>query len=146
MAVEPELKTMEKFSTSDRLVHLNKYEVLMLTPSQVEEFRDNFEKRNFKIQEPLFQSWFTLKLASIPSESEALKRVLQAHTANNVPKRINKRKTNTPTGVARYNPASPEWVEILQQQEIKKKTTPKRKAPSTGSKQVPSKRGRKPIR
>ena len=128
VTVEPELKTVPKFSTDDRIIHLNKFEVLMLTPDQLEEFRQNFSKRNFKIDEPMFQSWLTLKLASIPSESEALQRVLKAHTASNIPKRINKRKTNTPVGVARYNPASPEWVEILTlQQENKKKTPPKTK-------------------
>ena len=132
VTVEPELKTMPKFSTDERIIHLNKFEVLMLTPNQLEEFRENFSKRRFKIDEPMFQSWLTLKLASIPSESEALQRVLKAHTASNIPKRVNKRKTNTPVGVARYNPASPEWVEILtQQQENKKRAPPKSKKVST---------------
>ena len=84
-----------------------------------------FETKQFNIPEPLYHCWLTHKLASIPTESEALNRVLSAHTATQIPKRKAKRKQNLPTGAARYDPTSPEWVTVLEDQENKKKTAQK---------------------
>ena len=57
-----------------------------------------------------------------------MQRVLSAHTATNIPKNKQKRKQNLPTGSARYDPTSDQWVAILKEQESKKAgSTAKRK-------------------
>ena len=119
----------------DRLSQLQKYEVLMLSPNQVKEFTALFEAKQFNIPEPLYHSWLTHKLASIPTESEALNRVLSAHTATQVPKQKTNRKQNLPTAAARYDPTSPEWVAVLEDQENRKKTNPSEKPPNPTRKQ-----------
>ena len=62
-----------------------------------------------------------LKNVSLPTEKQALKKVLKDHTASNVPRKKTNHKRNLPVGPARYNPSSPEWEEILQDQAVKKK-------------------------
>ena len=112
----------------------------MLTGEQVAEFTQKFDDQLTEdISEPLFTAWLVLKKATIPTESESFSRVLQSHTANNVPKRANKRKSNLPVGLARYNPASEEWVKILEQQQenaAKKKITTAKKTKDTTAKKA----------
>ena len=96
-----QLKSLPTFTVDDRLTQLNKFEVLLLTPSQISEFNKLYEEKKFDVLEPLFRSWLILKLASIPSEAEALRRVLTKHTSSNVPKRKNQRKENLPVGPVR---------------------------------------------
>jgi hypothetical protein len=64
---------------------LKKFEVLLLSPDQVKEYQENFDAKNFK--ESLFQSWLLLKFDTIPTEKEALKQVLNKHTAKNISKK-----------------------------------------------------------
>jgi hypothetical protein len=47
---------------------LKKFELLLMTPAQVEEFEENVEAKNFDIPEPLYKSWLQLKVATIPTE------------------------------------------------------------------------------
>ena len=117
---ESPFETVPEFTLDDRAIQLNKFEVLLLTPPQVQEFNKFFSQKNFDVAEPLFHSWLSLKLAAIPSEFEALQRVLSAHTATNIPKSKQKRKQNLPTGSARYDPTSDQWVAILKEQEVRK--------------------------
>ena len=91
------------------MTHLNKFEVLLLTASQAQEFNKLFSAKKFYVIEPIFHSWLSLKLASIPTEAEALDKVFNTHTMGNVPKRKQKRVQNLPTGGARY-----EWVSVLE--------------------------------
>ena len=86
---------------------------------------------------PIFHSWLPLKLASIPTEAEALERVMKAHTVQNIPKRKQKRSQNLPTGAARYDPTSPEWVATLEEQNAKKQKCSQKSAKS--SKNPPAK-------
>ena len=80
------------------------------------------------MMEPLFQSWLSLKVASVPSEAEAINLVLSKHTASGVPKRKARRQVKLPVGPARYDPSSPEWKEILVEQDNDK--AKKRKSPT----------------
>ena len=136
------LDSVPQFSLDDRITQLNKFEVLLLTPIQVKEFNEIFSAKKFDVKEPLFHSWLTLKLAAIPTESEALERVLKAHTVEKVPKRKQKRSQNLPTGAARYDPTSPEWVSVLQEQENRKKN-PSKKQQKEANKDKPGKQGSK---
>ena len=98
----PRTPEISKFSLDDRITQLNKFEVLLLTLIQVKEFNEVFSAKKLDVKEPLFHSWLTLKLAAIPTESEALERVLKAHTVEKVSKRKQKKSQNLPTGAARY--------------------------------------------
>ena len=129
-----QLETVPEFSLDDRTNQLNKFEVLLLTPNQEKEFNSLFSAKKLDVNEPIFHSWLSLKLASIPTEAEALARVLTAHTVGNVPKRKQKRIQNLPTGAARYDPSSPEWVSVLVEQENKKKKQPQKKATAVAAK------------
>ena len=66
---------------------LKKFEFLLLSPDQVKEFQENFDAKNFSFEESLFQSWLLLKFDTIPTEKEALKQVLNTHTAKNISKK-----------------------------------------------------------
>ena len=133
--IEPvtELKTVPNLSLKERDRQLHKFEMLLLSEETVEEFNQLFADTKLEIQEPLFQSWLILKNASLPTEDQALKKVLEDHTASNVPKKKTNRKRNLPIGPARYNPSSPEWEEILKDQAAKKNVTTK-KPPKTTQK------------
>ena len=102
---------------------MKKFEFLLLSEETADEFNKLFAERKLDIQEPLFQSWLILKNAFLPTEAQALKKVLGDHTASNVPKKKTNRKRNLPLGPARYDPSSPEWEEILLEQASKKKKT-----------------------
>lgn len=106
-----------------------KFEVLLLTPELTQEFNEMFESGSACL-EPLYSSWVVLKVATIPTEEEALDSVLSSHTAKNVPKRAKKRNANVPVGPMRYDPSSSAWVEILKETEAKKmKLTENKKVP-----------------
>ena len=98
----------------------------------MQEFNKLFSAKKFAVSEPIFHSWLSLKLASIPTEAEALDRVLKAHTMGNVPKRKQKRN---------QNPTSPEWVSVLEDQESRKKKAPKKT--TEGKKSTQKKSGAK---
>ena len=124
---EKSFKSLPDFSINDRKVHLNKFEVLLLTPEQVEEFSSKFTTDIRESSEPLYQAWLQLKLSSLPTESQALDTVLGNHTAKNIPKRVTKHKANVPNGPPRYDLSSQEWIDIMQSRENKENGTPKKK-------------------
>ena len=78
-----------------------------------------FEK-GYYCAEPLYSSLLALKVATIPTEDEALNFVLSSHTAENLPKRAKKRNVNILTGPMRYDPSSSARVKILKETEAKK--------------------------
>ena len=114
-----------------------KFEVLFLTPEQTQEFKDIFESGS-ECLEPLYSSWFALKVATIPTEEEALDSVLSSHTAKNVPKRAKKRNANVPVGPMRYDPSSSAWVEILKETETKKMKLIEKKKTPVNKKKTPA--------
>ena len=48
------LKTISEFTLDDRLLQLNKFEVLMFTPTQVKEFNEKFTEKKVVQDESLF--------------------------------------------------------------------------------------------
>ena len=130
------LKTVPEFTIDDRIVQLNKFEVLMLTPQQVKEFNELFSNKDVLHNEPIFKSWLPLKMSTIPTESESIKRILSAHTYSNVPKKKKSRQQNLPTGKDRFDPTSPAWVEVHEEQENKKQN---KAAPKPTKKKPPKK-------
>ena len=135
------LYSVPQFTLSDRLTMLNKFEVLLLSSEQISEFTQLFKERKIDVKEPLFQSWLSLKIASVPSEAEAIKLILSKHTASGVPKRKARRQVNLPVGPARYDPSSPEWKQILVEQEENK--SKKRKSPKVSDENKNPKHARK---
>ena len=133
--VDESLSSVTQFTLSDRLTMLNKFEVLLLSSEQICEFNQLFKDRKLGVKEPLFQSWLSLKIASVPCESEALQIVLSKHTSSGVPKRKARRQTKLPEGPARYDPSSGEWREkLVDQEENKSKKSKKRKSPEVSDK------------
>ena len=134
------LATVPIYSLDERKTMLIKFEVLLLTPPQIAEFSSLYEERNLVQEEPLFSAWLTLKLATIPTEKEALDKVLRSHEAINVPKRKTKRKQNVPSGPARFDPSSQDWISILE--ETGKTSAAKKKKPNQEQKE-PKKKTKK---
>ena len=131
------LSSIPSYTLDDRTDQLEKFEVLLLTKAQVKEFNEMFIKKEFtSIKEPLYKAWLQLKFAAAGTESEAIDRLLSSKVAKNVQKRKNKRKDNQPSGPARYDPSSSEWVSILTEQKENKKTAApkKRKGPAMDAK------------
>ena len=92
---------------------LFQFEAIFLTESQLSRFEDNFKEKNFSHPNPIYRSWLQLKFASLPTETEALESVLEKHSPVNIPRRKKAAKRTEPTGAARCDPTSPEWVDIL---------------------------------
>ena len=82
---------------------------------EVAEFTSLFADKSWVHDEPLVSSWLTLKLATIPTEKEALDQVLRSHKAVNVPNNKQKRKQNVPSGPTRFDPSSQDWISILEE-------------------------------
>ena len=59
------LYVLFQFSSADRRDHLRRFEVLLLTDHQVEEFTQMYDRRMFDISEPLFHAWLSLKFGSV---------------------------------------------------------------------------------
>ena len=138
------LLTVPDLSLKERGRQLNKFEILLLSEETAEEFNKLFADRNLDVQEPLYQAWLVLKNASLPTEAQALKKVLEDHTASNIPKKKTNRKRNLPQGPARYDPSSPEWEEILTEQALKKKKPNETKEKQSQAKQKPAQPKQKP--
>ena len=79
-------------------------------------------------------------MSTIPTESESIKRILSAHTYSNVPKKKQARQQNLPKGKDRFDPISKAWVEVLEEQENKKKKSPPKppKSPPKPPKKKPT--------
>ena len=100
-STQPKVTTVPPSSLDERKTMLTKFEVLLMNPSQVTEFNFLYEQKSWVQDEPLFSSWLTLKLATIPTEKEALDNILSSHKAINVAKRKTKRKQSLPSGPSR---------------------------------------------
>ena len=73
---------------------LVKFEMLMLSEKSNLEFNTAFSERNISYEEPLFKAWLVLKNASLPTEAQVLQKVIEDHTAINIPKKKTTRKRN----------------------------------------------------
>ena len=111
---------------------LLQFEAMFLTDIQQKNFQQLFDERKFEEPNPVFQSWLPLKVASLPTEAEALKSILKARTPAAIPKRTAKRTgKKVPDAAARFDPVSKEWKEILEEREDK--TTSKKKGEKSKS-------------
>ena len=100
---EIKLSSIPSYTLDDRADQLTKFEVLLLTKSQVMEFEDMFKKKEFiNVKEPLYKAWLHLKFAAAGTETEAIDRLLSSKIAKSVQKRKTKRKDTQPSGPARY--------------------------------------------
>ena len=89
------------------------------------------QKKFQSVKDPLFRAWLNLKFAAVGTETEAVDRLLESKLAKYVPKRQNKGKYFRPSGPARHDPTSTEWVSVMTEQEEKKKQSSKRKHPES---------------
>ena len=142
------LSTVPVYSHEERVTMLNKFEVLLLTHQQVAEFKSKYSTRSLVHEEPLFSAWLTLKLATIPTEKEALDKVLRSHEATNVTKKQTNRKRNVPSGPTRFDPISQDWVNILEETsksaEAKKKKSDQKDAVKKAQKEKRCKKAPEP--
>ena len=99
------------------LYDLKKFQFNFLNEAQLAYCEELFMQKNFKEPNPIYQAWLQLKLASLPTEAEALQAVLHKHSPENLPKRKKMASKNVPVGPPRFNPISQEWVEILEARE-----------------------------
>ena len=58
------LKTVPELSIDERIIQLNKFEVLMLTPLKVKEFNEVFIQKDVVHAEPPFNSWLHVKMSN----------------------------------------------------------------------------------
>ena len=142
------LSSVPIYSHEERVTMLTKFEVLLLTQQQIAEFNSQYSSRSLVHEEPLFSAWLTLKLATIPTEKEALDKVLRSHEATNVPKKKTNRKRNVPSGPTRFDPISQDWVDILEEtskaSEAKKKKSSEKASAKTAQKEKKSKKVSEP--
>ena len=106
------------------------FEAVFLTDDQLKVFQRLYSERNFTFSNPVYQSWLPIKLATLPTEAEALKGLLASRTPTALPKKTSKRGgRKVPDGAARFNPISKEWEKILEEkvaEEVPKRAAKKR--------------------
>ena len=81
------------------------------------------------------QSPQALKVASLPTEEEAVEVVLASHTPRNIEKRKARSGRKVPDGPGRFNPTSQEWQAILNPPEAAEPKAKKAK-PATKEKKL----------
>ena len=110
---------------------------------QVKKCEEMFE-RKVKSSNPIYLAWKALKIASLPTEKEAMEAVLQLHSPKNIQKRKAHSGRKVPEGLSRFNLLSDEWKEIMEESADKqtKKKTPSKKsnASTTTKKAAPTKK------
>ena len=84
---EPKLVTLPSFDFSERQRQPQKFELVMLSTLQ-----SRFAEKKVEFNEPLFQAWLVFKNASLPTEQQIIKTVLNDHLASNVKKKKTQRK------------------------------------------------------
>ena len=90
------------------LYDLKKFQFNFLSEAQLAYCEQFFMQKNFKEPNPIYQAWLQLKIASLPTEADALQAVLQKHSPENLPKRRKTSIKNVPDGPSRFNPISQE--------------------------------------
>ena len=131
----PEFTTLKAETLEERIQKLKRFEIVLLTPTQIGEFERNFQAgARFEFSNYLWKSWLQIKLATIGSEKEAFDDFLQSKIPQNIPKRITTRKVNQPVGPDRIDPNSASYIEIFKKRqedenlkEEKKKETAQKK-------------------
>ena len=103
--------------------NLLQFEAVFMTEPQVKKCEDMFS-RKVKSSNPIFLAWKALKMASLPTEEEAVQAVLESHTPKNIEKKKTRSGRKVPDGVGRFNSISDEWIEIMEQTPIKKAKGP----------------------
>ena len=64
----------------------------MLSEETADEFNKLYNERAVNLEELLFKVWLVLKNASLPTEAQVLQKIIEDHTAQNIPKRQTNRK------------------------------------------------------
>ena len=72
-------------------------------------FEDWFQKKNFAIKDAIYQSWLTLKRASIVTEAEALDALIAESIPKNLKRSKAKRNLGYPPNAARWDCTGSEW-------------------------------------
>ena len=117
---------------------LKKFQFNFLTESQLVQCEKLFLERNFTEPNPIYQAWLQLKLASLPTEGEALQAVLQKHAPKNLPKWKKAVIHKVPYGAARFNPISQDWVKILEDRDSNASAPPPAKTIKTTAAPMPT--------
>ena len=82
------------------LYELRKFQFNFFSEAQLAYCEQLFIQKNFKEPNPLYLAWLQLKLASLPTEAEALQGVLQKHSPENLPKQRKASNKNVPVGTS----------------------------------------------
>ena len=113
---------------------LSTFEGVFLTEEQVKRCEEMFLAK-VKSSNPIFLAWKALKVASLPTEEEAVEVVLASHTPRNIEKRKARSGRKVPDGPGRFNPTSQEWQAILNPPEAAEPKAKKAK-PATKEKKL----------
>ena len=123
-----QLKTVKEMTREEKDTQLEKFEVVFLQKDQVKEFREVFEAGvRYECSSSLYLSWLPLKLDTMETEQEVLDRFFADKTPSNLEKKKTTRKVRKPDGSARFDPLSPEWREIWEDQDQAKKDKEEKK-------------------
>ena len=119
------LKSVANVTLVQRQEDLFRYEWVVLSEAQRDEFKDLFDKGILDINEPKFKAWLVLKQAATPppppTEEDVFDQVIRNSVPRNIPRSASKRKPIGPPGPDRNDPNSDAWKEILQEQEDRRK-------------------------
>ena len=101
-----------KVTYRERAKHLKKFELNILDDDEylIAEFEELMKRGKIKSDEPLYNAWIALKIASIPTEEEALLETLRSNIAGKIPRPKSTVNRLYPEGASRYNLTSEEWM------------------------------------
>ena len=98
--------------------NLARFELVILQPDQIVLFEELFKSgKRFEVSNYLYLSWLPLKLASIGTEEENLRVLLDSKMPKNIKKRVTNRRVSQPMGASRIDPQSDEYMEIFRERE-----------------------------
>ena len=96
---------------NNRMLH--QFEAIFLTEDQKNMFEKMFHDKKLDNKNTLFQSWLPMKLATLPSEVQALDAVIESRSPKDIPQRKKRTNRGLPVGQDRFNPTSEEWKKIM---------------------------------
>ena len=105
---------------NNRMLH--QFEAIFLMEDQKTMFEKMFHDKKLDDKNTLFQSWLPMKLATLPSEVQALDAVIESRSPKDIPQRKKRTNRGLPVGQDRFNPTSEEWKKIMENQKKPKET------------------------
>ena len=116
------------------IFRFERFQTIMIdSAEQIRKYEELFKKKNFKVDDILYQAWLLFKWDSIGTQQEAFNHVLKKRKPANLQAK-KKREKAAPPGAAKYNMNDLSWNPIFEERMEKEAKT--KKKPTTTAKKA----------